>query len=121
MRPPVSDLLGFPEVVMSMYAVIENGGKQYKVAVGDTVDVERFEASVDDVVELDKVLMVADGENVLVGHPVLGEAKVSATVVEHGLGRKVIVFKYRPKQRYRRKQGHRQPYTRLRIDKIEAE
>ena len=103
-----------------MYAVIENGGKQYKVSVGDTIDVESLDANVDDVVELGRVLMVADGEDVRVGRPLLDGARVSATVVGQGRGKKVIVFKYRPKQRYRRKVGHRQPYTRLRIETIEA-
>ena len=103
-----------------MYAVIENGGKQYKVSVGDTIDVESLDANVDDVVELGRVLMVADGEDVRVGRPLLDGARVSATVVGQGRGKKVIVFKYRPKQRHRRKVGHRQPYTRLRIETIEA-
>ncbi|MCD6519798.1 MAG: 50S ribosomal protein L21 [Anaerolineae bacterium] len=103
-----------------MYAIIETGGKQYKVAVGQLLDVERLEANVGDTIELDRVLMVADGEDVRVGQPVVEGAKVRATVVEHGKGRKVIVFKYRPKQRYRRKKGHRQEYTRLRIEEIQA-
>jgi len=103
-----------------MYAIIETGGKQYKVAVGQLLDVERLEANVGDTIELDRVLMVADGEEVRVGQPVVEGAKVRATVVEHGKGRKVIVFKYRPKQRYRRKKGHRQEYTRLRIEEIQA-
>jgi len=103
-----------------MYAVIETGGKQYRVEVGQTVDIERLKASVGDTVELDRVLMVGDGEKVRVGCPVVEDAKVLAKVVSHGRGRKVTVFKYRPKQRYRRKRGHRQNYTRLRIENIEA-
>ena len=103
-----------------MYAIIETGGKQYKATVGETIDVELLKADVGQMVELDQVLMVADEDQVRVGRPVLEDARVSATVVEHGRGRKVIVFKYRPKQRYRRKTGHRQGYTRLRIDVIKA-
>lgn len=103
-----------------MYAVIETGGKQYKVAVGDTVDVELLDAQVGDKLELGRVLMVTDGDTVQVGKPHLDSAKVAATVVDEGRGRKVIVFKYRAKERYRRKAGHRQGYTRLHIDDIKA-
>lgn len=103
-----------------MYALIETGGKQYKVQVGETVDVELLDANVGEAVELDRVLMVADGETVRVGRPMVDEAVVKATIVEHGRGRKVIVFKYRAKQRFRVKNGHRQGYTRLRIDEIVA-
>jgi len=103
-----------------MYAVVETGGKQYKVTVGETIDVERLKAEIGETVQLDRVLMVADGEKVQVGSPVVDGASVSATVVDHDRARKVIVFKYRAKQRYRRKTGHRQDYTRLRIDEIKA-
>ena len=106
--------------VEQMYAVIETGGKQYKVEVGQTVDVERLEANVGDTIQMDRVLMVTDGETVQVGQPVLDSARVAATVVEQGKGEKVIVFKYRAKQRYRRKNGHRQEYTRLLINEITA-
>jgi len=103
-----------------MYAVIETGGKQYRVSVGDTIDVERLDASIDDVIALDRVLMVGDGEDVQVGRPTVQDAEVKATVVAQDRAKKVIVFKYRPKQRFRRKVGHRQHYTRLRIDEINA-
>ena len=103
-----------------MYAVIETGGKQYKVQVGQTIDVELLDAVVGEVIQLDRVLMVAGDANVQVGRPTVDGATVGATVVEHGRGRKVVVFKYRPKQRYRVKKGHRQNYTRLRIDEIVA-
>ena len=103
-----------------MYAVIESGGKQYKATVGATIDVERVDAEVGQAIELDRVLMVAEEGRVRVGRPVLDNATVWATVVEHGRKRKVIVFKYRAKERYRRKAGHRQWYTRLRIDAIKA-
>jgi len=103
-----------------MYAVVETGGKQYKVTVGETIDVERLKVDIGETVELDRVLMVANGEQVQVGSPVVDGASVSATVVDHDRARKVIIFKYRAKQRYRRKTGHRQDYTRLRIDEIKA-
>jgi len=103
-----------------VYAVIETGGKQYKAMVGATIDVEKLDAEVGQAIELDRVLMVAEEGRVRVGRPILDNATVSATVVEHGRRRKVIVFKYRAKQRYRRKAGHRQWYTRLRIDAIKG-
>lgn len=103
-----------------MYAIVETGGKQYKVRVGETVDVELLDVNAGDTVELDRVLMVSDEDGVQVGQPVLDSAKVSATVVDHVRGPKLTVFKYRPKQRYRVKKGHRQNYTRLRIEAIES-
>ncbi len=103
-----------------MYALIETGGKQYKVAVGETIDVELLQANAGDKVELDRVLMVSDGDQVQVGRPVLDQARVLATVVDHVRGPKVIIFKYRAKERYRHKTGHRQNYTRLHIDEIRA-
>jgi len=104
--------------VFSVYAVVETGGKQYKVAVGQILDVEALPASEGESVSLDQVLLVADGKDVTVGKPTVSGASVSATVVGHGLRRKVIIFHYMPKQRYRVKRGHRQQYTRLRIDGI---
>ena len=101
-----------------MYAIVEMGGKQYKVSVGETVDVDKMPAKVGETVELDRVLLVSDGDEVMVGRPLLEGAKVLATVVGQGKGKKIIVFKYKPRVRYRRKLGHRQPYTRLKIDKI---
>jgi len=101
-----------------VYAVVESGGKQYKVTVGQTVDVELLAAEEGSTVEFDRILMVADDGNVRIGRPTVDGAKVSATVLAHGRGPKLIVFKYRPKNRYRRKLGHRQGYTRLRIDQI---
>ena len=101
-----------------MYAVVESGGKQYKVTVGQTVDVELLNVNEGDTIALDRVLMVADEGAVHVGRPVVEGAVVSATVLGHGKGPKVITFKYQPKKRYRRTIGHRQAYTRLRIDEI---
>lgn len=103
-----------------MYAVVETGGKQYKVTAGQIIDVEKLPVAPGESVTLDQVLLVADGDEVKVGQPMVKGAFVSATVVQHGLGRKVVIFHYRPKQRYRVKRGHRQQYTRLRIDKIKA-
>ncbi|MGB2583932.1 MAG: 50S ribosomal protein L21, partial [Dehalococcoidia bacterium] len=100
-----------------MYAIVETGGKQYKVSPGQTIDVEKL--SVDgDTVELDRVHLVADGDKVTLGRPTIVGAKVIADVVGDGKRGKVIVFKYKPKVRYRIKKGHRQPYTRLAIKEI---
>ena len=101
-----------------MYAVIESGGKQYRVEEGATLQVEALDAEPGTAVTLDRVLLVADGENVTVGAPVVKGASVQATVVRHGRGKKVIVMKYRAKSRYRRKTGHRQHYTTLKIEDI---
>lgn len=103
-----------------MYAVVETGGKQYRVSVGDTVDVEKLDCNAGDTVQLQRVLMVSDGEHIRVGQPLVENAAVAATVLRHGQARKVLVFKYRAKERYRRKVGHRQQYTRLRITDIQA-
>lgn len=106
---------------VSIYAVIETGGKQYKVSPGQTVLVEKLTAEEGQELELERVLLVADGERVTVGQPVVAGARVRATVVEQGRGDKVIVFKYKRKVRYRRKTGHRQPFTKLSIDEIVTE
>jgi large subunit ribosomal protein L21 len=103
-----------------MYAVIETGGKQYRVAVGDTVEVELVEGADGEVIELPRVLMVADGEQISVGKPVLEQAKVTARVMGMKRAPKVIIFKYRAKERYRRRTGHRQNMTQLRIESIQA-
>jgi large subunit ribosomal protein L21 len=103
-----------------MYAVIKTGGKQYRVSPGDTVDVERLPYEVGEQIELDEVLLVVNGSGAQIGQPQVDGAKVKATVTRQAKGRKVIVFKFRPRNRYRRKRGHRQYYTRLRIDEIVA-
>lgn len=103
-----------------MYAVIETGGKQYKVAVGDTLEVEKLKANTGDTIELDRVLMVSDESGIRVGKPILEGVRVSATVMGLVKGPKEIIYKYRAKERYRRKAGHRQLYTRLRIDEIKV-
>lgn len=100
------------------FAVVEIGGKQYKVSPGMSVTVDRLPVAVGQSVELDRVLLVSQGEQVAVGTPTVPGAKVVATVMGHGRARKIIVFKYKPKVRYRRKLGHRQHYTRLSIKEI---
>jgi len=104
--------------VKKIYAIIETGGKQYKVAPGQTIDVERLGAAEGNTVELDRVLLIADGDKVTVGTPTIDQAKVIATSKGEGKAKKVIVFKYKNKTRYHKKTGHRQPYTSLSIDKI---
>lgn len=103
-----------------MYAIVETGGKQYRVAEGQIVDVEKLDGEPDAEVVLDKVLMVAKDGDVKVGAPHVSGAKVVAKVVKQAKAPKVLVFKYKPKKRYRKKFGHRQPYTRLQVEKIEA-
>ena len=103
-----------------MYAVIKTGGKQYRVSPGDSIEVEKLPYEVGEQIELDQVLLVANGSKAKIGRPVVDGAKVKATVTRQAKGRKVIIFKYRPSKRYRRKRGHRQHHTRLRIDEIVA-
>ncbi|NLY78024.1 MAG: 50S ribosomal protein L21 [Tissierellia bacterium] len=101
-----------------MYAVIETGGKQYRVQEGDVIFVEKIDTEEGQTVDLSKVLLISNDGEVKVGKPYVDGAKVEAKVLEHGKGRKVIVFKYKPKKNYKKKQGHRQPYTKLQIEKI---
>ena len=101
-----------------MYAIIEACGKQYKVAEGDEVFVEKLNLNEGDKVTFDKVLLLSDGEKVKVGTPTVKNAKVEATVVKHGKAKKVVVYKYKAKKNVRRKQGHRQPYTKLKVVSI---
>jgi large subunit ribosomal protein L21 len=102
-----------------MYAVIKTGGKQYKVEKGDKLRVEKLAGSVGDAVTFDQVLMVG-GEALKLGKPLLPGAKVEAKIVDQGLGKKLIVFKFRRRKNYRRKNGHRQPFTALEITNIVA-
>ena len=99
-------------------AIIETGGKQYRVAPGDTIFVEKLNAEAEENVTFDKVLAVIDEENSTFGTPVIEGASVTGTVVKNGKSKKIIVYKMRPKKNYRRKQGHRQPYTMVRINQI---
>jgi large subunit ribosomal protein L21 len=101
-----------------MYAVVQTGGKQYRVAVGDVIRVEKLEAAAGSSVNLDEVLMVADGDNVRVGTPKLAGAAVTATVKSHGRGDKIRIFKMRRRKHFRKTIGHRQHYTELEITGI---
>ena len=103
-----------------MYAVVNTGGKQYKVKAGDVLRVEKIPGDVGSPVTFDKVLMVADGEEVTVGQPVLENTSVKGTIVEQGKAKKIIVFKYKRRKRFRRKQGHRQAFTAVKIESIDA-
>jgi large subunit ribosomal protein L21 len=102
-----------------IYAIVATGGKQHKVSPGQVIDVEQIPGDEGTNVELDNVLLVADGDSFTIGQPAIEGAKIKATIVSQAKQRKVIIFKYKNKIRYRRKKGHRQPYTRLAIDQIE--
>jgi len=103
-----------------MYAVVKTGGKQYRVETGQTIRVEKIDGDVGTTVTLDNVLMYSDGENVNVGQPNLDNVTVSGHIVEQDKARKILVFKYKKRKRYRRKQGHRQPFTAIKIDSIQG-
>jgi len=103
-----------------MYAVIKTGGKQYKVAAGDKLKVEKLAGDVGSKVVIDKVLLIADGDKTTIGAPLVAGAKVNATVVSHGRGDKVMIFKFRRRKHYRKTQGHRQSFTEIQIDTIAA-
>ncbi len=103
-----------------MYAIVNTGGKQYKIQQGDVLRVEKIPGEVGSPVSFDKVLMFSDGENFNIGRPVLDNVAVKGHIVDQGKGKKIIVFKYKRRKRYRRKLGHRQQYTEIKIDSIEA-
>jgi large subunit ribosomal protein L21 len=103
---------------ITMTAIIVTGGKQYKVAEGDTLFIEKLPVEAGDTVKFDQVLAVIDGETATFGAPVVEGASVEASVVKNGKGKKVRIFKYKPKKGYRKRQGHRQPYTKVTIGKI---
>ncbi len=103
-----------------MYALVESGGRQYRAEAGNTFSVEKLPYEVGDQVDLNNVLLISDGDSVHIGQPTVAGATVKATVVEQFRGKKILVWKYRAKLRYRRRRGHRQDYTRLRIDEIIA-
>ena len=102
-----------------MHAIIETGGKQYKVTENDVLYIEKLDAQQGDKVVFENVLAILDGDSITVGTPYVKGAKVEAVVSKNGKGKKVIVYKMHPKKGYRRKQGHRQPYTAVQIEKIE--
>ena len=103
-----------------MYAVIQTGGKQYRVAEGETLRVEKLPASAGDKLSFEPLLFADDGGNVQIGRPRVASVRVEAEGLEQGLGRKITIFKYKRRKMYRRKQGHRQPFTALKITAIRA-
>lgn len=103
-----------------MYAIIETGGKQYRVSEGDVVTIEKLEVGEGETVQFDRVLTVVGNGDVKIGKPVVDGAKVTGKVVGHGKGKKILVFKYKAKSNYRKRQGHRQPFTKVVIEKIDA-
>lgn len=103
-----------------MYAIIKTGGKQYKVAKGDSIYVEKLDAEAGKEVTFDEVILVADGSKVKIGSPIVKDAKVTAKVEKQGKEKKVVTFKFKPKKHSHTKYGHRQPYTKVTIESIEA-
>ena len=101
-----------------MYAIVDSGGKQYKVQEGEILRVEKLTGEVGDSVSFDRILMFSDGENVSVGTPLLEDVAVNGHIVEQGKAKKIIVFKYKRRKRYRRKRGHRQQFTAVKVDSI---
>jgi large subunit ribosomal protein L21 len=100
------------------YAIVEDGGKQYKAVEGQTIEVDHFDSEIGEQLDLERVLLFVDEEDIQIGTPLVEGATVQATVVSQVKGPKIVVFKYKPKKRYRVKTGHRQKYTRLQIDSI---
>ena len=103
-----------------MHAIIVTGGKQYKVSEGETLFIEKLPNEAGDTVTFDQVLAILDGDNATIGTPTVAGATVEASVVKNGKGKKIRIFKYAPKKGYRKRQGHRQPYTKVEIKKISA-
>ncbi|GKU75712.1 50S ribosomal protein L21 [Paenibacillus sp. L3-i20] len=103
-----------------MFAIIETGGKQYKVQQGDVIYIEKLDGGEGENVTFDRVLAVSGKDGLVTGAPLVSGATVTGKVEKHGKGQKIIVYKYKAKKNYRRKQGHRQPYTKVTIEKIQA-
>ena len=103
-----------------MYAVLSTGGKQYKVEEGDVLRIEKIPGEIGSAISFEKVLMFSDGEKVRVGTPLIDGISVSGHIVEQDKAKKILIFKYKRRKNYRRKQGHRQPYTAVKIDSITA-
>ena len=102
-----------------MYVIVKCGGRQYRAEEGHSLAVEKLPYEVGEQIDLNEVMLVSDGDETTVGKPIVEGASVKATIVEQYRGKKIFVWKYRPRKRYRRRQGHRQYYTRLRVDSIE--
>jgi large subunit ribosomal protein L21 len=117
---PVSGVSQILKGVFLLYAIIETGGKQYRVQEGDHLYIEKVSAEAGELFEVDKVLALVKDDDVKIGNPLVESAKVVFKVVRHGRGKKIIVFKYKAKKNYRRKQGHRQPFTEVAVEKIEV-
>lgn len=103
-----------------MYAIIKTGGKQYKVAEGSEIIIEKLDVEEEASVTFEEVLAIGEGEEIKFGRPLIEGAKVTGTVIKNGKGPKIRIFKYKPKTNYRRRQGHRQPFTKVKIEKIEG-
>lgn len=101
-----------------MYAIIKTGGKQYRVSEGDVISVEKLNVASGEKIVFDEILIVENNGEIQIGAPVVTGATVEGTVVQQGKEKKIVVFKYKPKKDYRKKQGHRQPFTRVKIEKI---
>jgi len=101
-----------------MYAVFSSGGKQYKVREGETLRLEKIPGDIGSHVTFDKVLLFSDGENLKIGQPLLDDVNVQGKIMEQDKAKKILVFKYKKRKRYRRKQGHRQPYTAIKVESI---
>ena len=117
---PVSSEIIAKAGACKMYAIMETGGKQYRVEEGDVIFVEKIEAEANTALNFDKIVMVGDENGVKVGAPYVDGAHVEATLLKNGKGKKITVFTYKPKKSEKRKMGHRQPYTQVRIDAIKA-
>ena len=104
-----------------MYAIIENGGKQYKITEGEKIKLEKFTAGEGEDIQIKEVLAFNDGSNTLIGNPYVGGALIQGKVLSHGKAKKVIVFKYKKRKDYKKKNGHRQPYTEVLVEKIQME
>jgi large subunit ribosomal protein L21 len=104
-----------------MYAIIQTGGKQYRVQPGDQIHVEKIASEVGEIVNVEPVLMYADEERVSIGTPTVENVKVKGRVLAHGRDKKVVIYKFKRRKNYRRKRGHRQPFTILKIDEITVE
>lgn len=101
-----------------MYAIVQTGGKQFQVAKGDILEIEKLDAAAGDQVSLDQVLLIRDGETLQIGQPTVENASVKAKVLAHDRAKKIIVFKFKKRKQYRRTQGHRQSFTRIKIEDI---